>query len=144
MRRYSFRLEQVLKLREAHEEKAAREQARAYEEYKLVYNRYCDARDKLASAQAPVDLFDPFDLMNQVFYCDSAAVELSKREATLAKSRAKLEQCKKNVIQAMQNRTIMEKLKQKDRRNYDHEINLIDQRETDEIANRQYIYFKPR
>lgn len=142
MRQYSFRLEQVLKLREAHEDKAAREQARANEEYRLNYHNFCDARDRLATAQAISGLADPFDLLNQTLYCASAAVELSKREALLAKSRTKLEQCKKNLIQAMQNRSVLEKLKQKDRQNYDHELYLIDQRETDEIANRQFIYFK--
>jgi len=144
MRQYSFRLEQVLKLREAHEGKAAREQASANEEYRLNYNKYCDARDKLASAQALDKLVDPFDLMNRIFYCDSAARELSIRETTLAKSQVKLEQCKRNLIQAMQGRSVIDKLKQKDRQNYEHELNLIDQRETDEIANRQFIYFKSK
>ncbi|SFF95903.1 flagellar FliJ protein [Desulfotomaculum arcticum] len=144
MRQYSFRLEQVLKLREAHEDKAAWEQARANEEYKLNYHKFCDARDKLAAAQTIGGMIDSFDLLNQTLYCASAAVELSKREALLAKSRTKLEQCKNNLIQAMQDRSVMEKLKHKDRQKYDHELNLVDQKETDEIANRQFIYFKPK
>jgi len=142
MRRYSFRLEQVLKLREAHEEKTAREQARANEEYQTSFNEFCEASNKLASAQALDHLFDPFDLMNQTLYCHTAAVELSKKEEILARSQAKLEQCKKKLIQAMQDRSVIEKLKQRDRQNYNREMNLVDQRETDEIANRQFIYFK--
>jgi len=139
MRKYEFRLEPVLKHREAREEQAALEQARAHEEYLRHYDTLCNAREKLARAAQENHYLNPFDFFNNQIYCDYMAQEIRKQEAIVDKSRKNLEKCRKNLIKAMQDRSVMERLKEKQIRSYNIASAMHEQKETDDLATRQFL-----
>jgi len=138
VRQYKFRLEQVLKYRETCEEKAAINQARALEEYNSCYELFRDARDRLDQARQTQSFNDAFDLLNSLAYCETMESEVKKREAVMQKSNKKLKKCRQKLVEAMQDRSVMEKLKEKDLQNYHETVGTRLQKETDEMATRQY------
>jgi len=135
-------MEQVLNLRESREEKAALEQARAMEEYRINYENLCSAREILARAEKTDVTADPFDLFNKLAYCEAMAGEVKNHELILKSTSEKLEQCRRKLMKAMQDRSVMEKLKLKEHRNYQHIMAVREQKENDEMAARQYIFNK--
>ncbi|SFQ97037.1 flagellar export protein FliJ [Desulfoscipio geothermicus] len=140
MHKFSFRLEPVLKHREAREEKAALEQARAHEEYRRQYDNLCIARDKLNRAVQENCFASPVDIINQQIYCAYMIREIKKQEQVVDQSIKKFEQCRQKLVQAMQERSIMEKLKEKQFKAYNHAISIHEQKETDDLATRQCLH----
>lgn len=138
MRKFEFKLEPVLKHREACEEQAAIEQARALEEYRQHHDSLCAAREKLARVQN-VESTDPFDMLNKLNYCNYMAGDVKKKESILQSSLDKLDTCREKLVKAMQERFVMEKLKEKRLHSYNQAVSLVEQKENDETATRQFI-----
>lgn len=140
MHKFEFRLEPVLKQREAREEQAALEQARALEEYNRKLRRLTEARENLARAMQMDNLVDPFDLYNRLFYCNAMAKEIKTREASLYQADKKLQYRRKNLIKAMQERSVLENLKEKQSKIYQAGVKKQEQKEIDEIALMLYTH----
>jgi len=138
LRKFEFKLEAVLKHREACEEQAAIEQARALEKYRQHHDRLCAAREKLAQVQN-VESTDLFDMLNKLNYCNHMVGEVKKKESILENSLNKLETCRENLVKAMQERFVMEKLKEKQLRSYNQVVSMFEQKENDDMATRQFI-----
>ncbi len=140
MRKFSFRLEPVLKQRAAAEERAALEQARAQEEYNCRYASYREAREKLARVAQDAAAEDLFDFVNKMSYCSYMHGEVKKREEMVHSARRKLENCRHKLVQAMQERSVLEKLREKQLNFYNLAAKRSEQKETDEIAIQRYVY----
>lgn len=144
MRKFDFRLEPVLKYREIIEEQAAAKQAKAREEFRHNQEFLCEARDKLADSMQGDQPLNPFDMFNRLAYCDYMAGEVKRREKALHLSEKKLEKCRQNLVRAMQDRSVLEKLRNKQLDRYNLFISSTEQKETDEIALRQFNPGKDR
>ncbi|WP_347491387.1 flagellar export protein FliJ [Desulfoscipio sp. XC116] len=139
MKKFQFRLEPVLKHRGAREEKAALEQARAQEEYMHNYQVLCNTMEKLEQAAQGDQAMDQFDLFNTQAYCSYMTQEVRKQEAVLHSSGQKLAGCRKKLIKAMQERSIIEKLKENQLQSYNKFVASFVQKECDEIATQQFL-----
>lgn len=138
MKKFDFRLEPVLGYRRILEEQAALSQARAQDEYWHNFDILREARDKLACAVQDNQLLNPFDMFNRLAYCDYMAGEVKSNENAVNLSRKNLEKCRKNLVKAVQDRTVMEKLREKKLNTYNQVVSSAEQKETDEVAVRQY------
>ncbi|MCG8401346.1 MAG: flagellar export protein FliJ [Firmicutes bacterium] len=138
MKKFNFRLEPVLGYRKILEEQAALRQVKAQEEYRQNHDVLCETRDRLACAVMDNQVLSPFDMFNRLAYCDYMAGEVKKKETALNLSRRKLEKCHKNLVQAVRDRTVMDKLREKKLSHYNHAATTAEQKETDEVAGRQY------
>ncbi|MBF7081960.1 flagellar export protein FliJ [Desulfallas sp. Bu1-1] len=134
MRKFEFRLEPVLKQREAREEQAALEQARALEEYNRKLRRLTEARENLARVAQSDCHAGLVDWFNKLAYCEFMACEVKQRELEVNRSNKKLERCRNNLVQAMQERTVIEKLKEKQFSTYKLAVSRLEQKELDELA----------
>lgn len=144
MHKFDFRLEPVLKYRELVEEQAAAGKAKAQEEYHRHYEYLCRAKSDLANASLDNRALDPFDMFNRLAYCEYMTEEVKKREKVVNQSRRVLDQCRRNLIKAMQDRSVIEKLKDKHIKNQQLTVKHIEQKETDEVALKQYNQGKKR
>lgn len=139
MQKFDFRLEPVLKLREAREEQATLEQARALEEYRVYNDNLNCAKEKLNQASQS-DLPDnSFDYFNRLTYCEHMSREVKNIETGLKKKHKQLKKCRHNLVQAMQERSVMENLKEKQLESYKFVANTYAQKETDEVAIQQFL-----
>ncbi|HBX23702.1 MAG TPA: flagellar export protein FliJ [Desulfotomaculum sp.] len=134
MRKFDFRLEPVLKHREILEEQAAAQKASAQNEYRHHQDILNEARNKLAGATRDDQALNPFDMFNKLAYCDYMTSEVKRRETALNVSRHKLEKCRKNLVKTMQDRSVMEKLREKKLNIYNQTVVTAEQKETDEMA----------
>ena len=144
MRKFDFRLKPVLKYREIVEEQAAAKKARAQDEYRHNHDCLSEARDKLAGAIQDEQALNPFDMFSRLTYCDYMTAEIKRRENTLNRSQKKLEKCRGNLVKAMQERSVIERLQEKQLQAYNFDVLLTEQKEADEIAVRQYNLGKGR
>jgi len=138
LKRFVFRLEPVLEYRKIVEEQAAISHSQALEEYRYNSELLNDARNKLARAMQDNHRLDQFDMFNRLAYCDYMAGEVKKKETAVSMSRKKLEKCRKNLVKAVQERTVMEKLREKKLDIHNKTVASFEQKEMDEIAVRQY------
>lgn len=136
MQKFQFRLEPVLKLREAREKQAALEQARALEDYNRKLRHLDEARDNLERAMQLDNLVDPFDLYNKLFYCNAMTQEVEKRETMFFHAGKMLQHCRKKLVQVMQEKSVMENLKEKQLNTYKACLARQQQKEIDEMATR--------
>ncbi|HHT22783.1 MAG TPA: FliJ family protein, partial [Bacteroidales bacterium] len=72
-------------------------------------------------------------------YCDHMAGEVKKREFDFKKSDQRLEHCRDKLVLAMQERTVLEKLKEKQYSQYKLVTSRLEQKELDDIAIGRYI-----
>jgi len=70
--------------------------------------------------------------------------EIKRRENPLNRSQKKLEKCRSNLVKAMQERSVIERLQEKQLQAYNFDVLLTEQKEADEIAVRQYNLGKGR
>lgn len=139
MKKFKFRLEPVLKHREAREEQAAKEHARALEEYRRNYDNLCTAREKFTMAVQTHQPVNQFEYLNQITYCEYMSKEIKNLEAISNSSRKKFDKCQENLIKAMMDRSVMEKLKEKQLRSYKLMSDILEQKEIDNIAAQLFI-----
>ena len=144
VRKFDFRLKPVLKHREIIEEQAAAKKATAQEEYRHNHDCLSDARDKLAGVIQDEQALNPFDMFSRLAYCDYMTGEIKRREITLNRSQKKLEKCSSNLVKAMQERSVIERLREKQLQAYNFDVLSTEQKEADEIAVRQYNLGKNR
>lgn len=138
MRKFDFRLESVLKHREIIEEQAAVKHAGARDEYRRSREYLCDAQNRLAGVVQEVQALNHFDIFNRTAFCDHMTDEIKRRETALHRSEKKLEKCRTNLVKAMQNRSVMEKLREKQQQLYNQAVSVAEQKEIDEIAVSMY------
>jgi len=138
MRKFDFRLNTVLKHREIIEEQAAVKHAGARDEYRRNREYLCDAKNRLAGVVEEVQTLNPFDMFNRTAFCDYMTDEIKKRETALNRSERKLEKCRTNLVKAMQDRSVLEKLREKELNIYKQAVSAAEQKETDEIAVSMY------
>lgn len=129
----------MLKHREVQEEQAAKEQARALAEYKQNNDNLCAAREKYNMAIQTFKPVNQFEYLNQITYCEYMAKQIKNLEAVTNRSRKKFEKCQKKLIHATMERSIMEKLKEKQFRLYKLAANALEQKEIDGIATQLFI-----
>lgn len=139
MKKFQFRLEPVLKHRESCEEMAAQEQARVLREYQQNYAVLQEAREKLARAAQGCRVMDQFDLINMQAYCNYMSDEVQKREIALYNTSQKLEESRKKLIKAMQDKSVVARLKENQLHCYNRQLLACVQKENDEIAIQQFI-----
>ncbi|AGL01655.1 flagellar export protein FliJ [Desulfoscipio gibsoniae] len=140
MNKFKFRLEPVLKHREVQEEQAAKEHARALEEYRQNNENLCAARERYAMAIQTYKPVNQFEYLNQITYTEYMTKEIKNLEAITSSSRRKFERCRENLVQAMMDRSIIEKLKEKQFRSYKLAANVLEQKENDGIATQLFLF----
>ncbi len=139
MSKFKFYLEPVLKHRQTCEEIAILKHVQAQKEYSQNYNRLCMIKNKLVQTDLNYNNISSFDYLNKMLYCDYMAEEVKKQEAVLEKINKKIEIYKNNVIKAMQERSIMDKLKEKKFVTHKILTQVTEQKQSDEMAIHQYF-----
>ena len=81
---------------------------------------------------------DIHELRHHNLYKEEIEEKISKQDELIDKTKIKLEEVRRELIEAQKERKIMEKLKEKDMDNYINNMKHIEQKELDEIAVLKY------
>ena len=81
---------------------------------------------------------DIHELRHHNLYKEEIEEKISKQDELIDKTNIKLEEVRRELIEAQKERKIMEKLKEKDMDNYINNMKHIEQKELDEIAVLKY------
>ncbi|BAF60265.1 MAG: flagellar export protein FliJ [Pelotomaculum sp.] len=140
MARFHFRLEPVLQHRAAREEAAEQALAQARREYNRRLALLEDTRQRLeaASFAAARENMDVFEEMHLHFYRMSLKGRMAVQEKSVKTAGHTVEKRRSEVIKARQERQVMEKLKERQLQNFNHEMAVKEQKEMDELAGNAY------
>lgn len=81
---------------------------------------------------------DIHELRHHNLYKEEIEEKISKQDELIDKTNIKLEEVRRELIEAQKERKIMEKLKEKDMDNYINNMKHLEQKELDEIAVLKY------
>lgn len=133
MKRFSFRLEPVLKNRTDNEERAVVAQTAAQREYRgqlaLMEKIRLDLRNAREAASGKMTVED---FLSRSLYIDYLAVSLAKQEEVVEKARRDLEKKRLTVIQARKDKLVLQKLKEKLYQDHLQQVSLWEAKLTDD------------
>jgi len=125
MKKFSFRLEPVLKNRSEKEERAILEQAAAQREYNKQLNLLENIRISLNKARETVlGEMTVDDCLARTLYIDYLETSLTRQEKVVDNSLRDLERKRRTVIQARKDKLVLQKLKEKLYESHIHELNI--------------------
>lgn len=134
MRKFTFRLEPVLKCRRAAEEQAAVALARAQREYQQCRESLGRTEDLLRQACAePVPgRYDLTDGLHLSLYREHLAFVRRCQEEEVKKAGLRVEECRSFTVEKRREKLLLEKLREKKFAGYREEMNRAEQKELDE------------
>lgn len=126
----------MLKHREAKEVSAEQALALAHSEYNRRLTMLENTRRQLEETlkTAGKSDLDVFEVMHLSFYRTSLSQKINSREQEVAEARRRLDFKRSEAVQARQDRQIIEKIKDKDLTDYKREVEVREQKESDELA----------
>lgn len=125
MKKFSFRLEPVLKNRSEKEERAILEQAAAQREYNKQLNLFEKIRTSLNKARETVTGgMTVDDCLARTLYIDYMETSLTKQEQVVDNSLRDLERKRRALIQARKDKLVLKKLKEKLYESHIRELNI--------------------
>ncbi|AEF94641.1 flagellar export protein FliJ [Desulfotomaculum nigrificans CO-1-SRB] len=135
MKKFQFRLEQVLQQRIKREEAALLEQARAEQECDRCQRELAASERKLEEAlQAATAFVRPDEQMQSLIYREHLQQVIARQRRLLQRSQEILQLRQAATMKARQERMVLEKLKEKKFREYQELEMYLEQREIDELA----------
>ncbi|ABO50914.1 flagellar export protein FliJ [Desulforamulus reducens MI-1] len=139
MKKFHFRLEQVLQQKIKQEEQALLEQAKAQEEYSRCEKELAATRDKLEESYQTAQLgLRPEDQLYMLMFRDSLRELRERQMRNLQRANEILQNRIKISMKARQERKIFEKLKEKQLMEYRELQLFLEQKEIDELATMSY------
>lgn len=143
---FKFSLQPVLQQRLAQEEKRQREYGEAQSKAEAARERRRQVLENIdrwagevRRGQATLD-FARRDLIERWITAQNERLELMEEEIAMLAAQA--EQCRARLVKAMQDRTIMEKLRERERTEWRQEEDRAERRFFDELAVRDFISHK--
>lgn len=125
MKKFSFRLEPVLKNRSEKEERAILEQAAAQREYNKQLNLLENIRISLTKVRETVSGgMTVDDCLARTLYIDYLETSLTRQEKVVDNTLRDLERKRRAVIQARKDKLVLQKLKEKLYESHIHELNI--------------------
>lgn len=120
MGRFVFRLEPVLQMREMHEQAAQQELARVEQDRLAAEQRLAGTRRKLRETlrDHPSPSIDVLSHQHLEYYRDALARQQSVQEVELRKRSSVVEQKRDDLMRAMQEKRVLERLREKQEHAY--------------------------
>lgn len=133
MKKFSFRLETVLKDRTDKEERAIVAQSAAQREYLEQTGMLEKIRRDLSNAQEAVSgKMTVEEFLSRSLFIDYLAASLAKQESVVEKARRELEKKRQAVIQARKDKLVLQKLKEKLYQYHTQQMGLWEAKFTDD------------
>ncbi|MFC1725553.1 flagellar export protein FliJ [candidate division KSB1 bacterium] len=149
MRRFSFRMQRILNIKQSMEELRKNEFGLANR--KLLEEKVKEEKinENIGSYQKMfADLtkkkISPIYLYSHSRYQSFLLAELDRKREDIKQSQNELEKQREKLNQAIKERKTLEKLKEKNFENYKFEFEKEDQKEIDESTSQLYNYYKER
>ena len=139
MKSYKFSMESILNLRENKEKSTMENLAKVQNQLEIQKDILKDLimeEEKIKSNCTK--LKDIHELRHHNLYKEEIEEKISKQDELIDKTNIKLEEVRRELIEAQKERKIMEKLKEKDMDNYINNMRQVEQKELDEIAVLKY------
>ncbi len=139
MKSYKFSMESILNLRENKEKNTMENLAKVQnqlETQKAILKDLIMEEKKIKSNGTKFK--DIHELRHHNLYKEEIEEKISKQDELIDKTNIKLEEVRRELIEAQKERKIMEKLKEKDMDNYINNMKHLEQKELDEIAVLKY------
>ncbi len=139
MKSYKFSMESILNLRENKEKNTMENLAKVQNQLEIqkdILNDLIMEEEKIKSNCTKFK--DIHELRHHNLYKEEVEEKISKQDELIDKTNIKLEEVRRELIEAQKERKIMEKLKEKDMDNYINNMKHIEQKELDEIAVLKY------
>lgn len=139
-KRYQFRLQPVLRHRERVEEQkqvelADAQRARQSEEEKLAALQGQEARAvELLEQQGMVGRLDVEFVKQGLSYLQTLAGDIDTQEEAVTEAQEQAEERRQETVRAMQDRKVLEKLRERGRQRWQQEVNREESRFLDELA----------
>ncbi|HUH43969.1 MAG: flagellar export protein FliJ [Spirochaetota bacterium] len=138
MKKFSFRLEKILSLRDFAEKEAKIELGRAISHAQTIQNHIeALAKEKHEQNKARSKTFAIYDLQAIEAYINRLDLKKEELFAELAKAELVVEEKRALLQEAMKERKVLTKLKEKKQDSHRKEVLLDSEKILDDIANRQ-------
>jgi len=144
MKKFEFRLEQVLKIRHQQEIMVQKEFAKVQAEHKIEVAKltkiFDDKRvtfDSLKDKQRTG--FDSTIYMAHMKFIEKLNLDIDIQRINVSKKEAELSKKRKELLEAVKKRKILENLKEKKLEEYNYEMNQEEQKFLDDISQRLYF-----
>ena len=140
---YQFPLQKVLDYRKNKEDEAQRHLSKAVLETEVVKTELTKLHDDLGKVQEEFSQCQSaqIDIQHALLACDYTnllGTRIKEREDSLSRLEARLQEQIRLTEKAMQDRKVMDTLRDKGQLQYQHEQNQVDQRQNDEMARFMY------
>lgn len=132
-------MESILNLRENKEKNTMENLAKVQNQLEIqkdILNDLIMEEEKIKSNCTKFK--DIHELRHHNLYKEEIEEKISKQDELIDKTNIKLEEVRRELIEAQKERKIMEKLKEKDMDNYINNMKHLEQKELDEIAVLKY------
>ncbi len=141
MAKFQFRLEPVLRQREAREDAAEQALALTRKEYNRRLNLLQNTRLRLEKAFTPGEVkeLDLVEAMHVSFYRASLKEKICSQERDVCEAEDLVEGSRKEAVQARQERQIIEKVKEKSLNNFRRSEDAREQKLADELSMYSYL-----
>lgn len=142
MRKFTFRLEPVLKHRQVLEEQAARELAHAQRELLDQQKKLFNIEESLQKTfqEAGPGVCDLAALLNENLYREYLTILRNCQQEEVSKAYARTEECRLHTVQKRRDRMMLEKLKEKKLTAYLEDAKRASQKELDEQGTQRVVY----
>lgn len=141
VKRFRFSLEKVLRYKRLVKEQKQAALFKAYQDYfrqqqelerlEAILER---GRKGLLSGR-----MSPAMLMHKISYLDFISRQVASQELAVAEAWEEVEKCRQEVVRADKEQQVLEKLKQRQREDYLHEVEIKFQNELDEVASSAFL-----
>ncbi|MBO8137509.1 MAG: flagellar FliJ family protein [Desulfotomaculum sp.] len=138
MKKFVFRLQQVLEQREKKEQEALREQSRAeklYQERLAALEKTREAFNKCLTESLT---YNPNNKLHYILYQDYLKQKISRQEVMLKQAEQKLAEARQKALEARKERMTLEKLKERHLEEYIEFIKGLENKQNDELATGMY------
>lgn len=143
MKKFSFKLEPVLKIRIHEEELQKQAFARQMQQLVTLKERHDEVRDELERysdehEREHISLRSPAEYQRHYAFIQSKQQELARLDDEIEQSKERTEQERKKLIVANQKTRVLENLKEKKRLEYLKEVDREEQKVMNEIATQRF------
>jgi len=145
MKKFKYRLETLLKVKSQIEKEKQREHAetlrKVYEQKERLNQIDCKRRDNMGrQRQAQEGTFSIVDMLFFTRYFLKLKRETIAGGELLRGLQRTTEEKRQDLVKASKERKIYEKLKEKQQKKYNDEIEMVEKKELDEIATNGFCY----
>lgn len=145
MKKYSFRLQTVLEIREKKLEDKRREMAKVIaqlneqnQKLEELFSKQTNAKDSLENIYSSGEELDILEITNYKDYLGKIIVDAKNQEQIIEKTKITLRIKQMEVTQALKEVKILEKLKETQEKKFYQHYEYVQAKEIDDIASTRY------